>query len=323
MRADAHAYRHIFMTLGLIATSLASGVGIRTAHAWECGRVLDNSGTPSGPGLLWSRRDLTYSFSTTGTQALGQNEAQAAVRAAFAVWQAGVPRPSEPGDCGAVAIGSLPKSSDVVFLEQPPSDQDYVGYNYLNPSTNRNMIFFRDSKWPYPLTAPTSDLLGTTTLTYNNITGEILDADIEFNTADYSFSTGDQNIAWDLMNTAVHEVGHFLGFADSKTEGAAMFGTTARGETTKRTLSCDDAAILWYRYPAGDKSGTCNTYRVDESCGFCAPPGLIQFTPTHKVQDAFDGRSGCNCRSHEGSYGFVLAAATLALRLGARRWRRR
>jgi hypothetical protein len=307
-------------TLLFAAAALVTAWALpHSAYAWTCGRVLDNSGTASGSGLFWPTRNLTYSFNTAGTTMLDNEAAKDAIRAAFGVWQESQLRTSELSGCPGTAVATLPTSTDLTFSEGAVSDQNYVGYNYLNPTANRNMILFRDSHWPHLLTAPTSDLIGLTTVTYNVLTGEILDADIEINTDDFNLTVGDSNVAFDLLNTAVHEVGHFLGFADSDVTTATMFSQTRRQETTKRQLSCDDAAILWFRYPTGLPTTTCKASRVDESCGFCAAPGGLAYKPTIKLQDSYDGHSGCSCHSSQGAVGAGSALAALLLRR-FRRW---
>ncbi len=291
------------------------------AHAWRCGRVLDTSGTASGAALFWSNRTITYSFNSAGTQTLAQADAFGAVRSAFAVWQNSSLAATETTGCPSTARSTLPTSTDLNFVEGPVTEQNYVGYNYLNPSTNRNVILFRDTGWNHPLTVPSSDLVAMTTVTYNVITGEILDADIEFNTQDFTLSVGDSNVAYDLLGAAVHEVGHFLGFDDVTVTNAAMYSYTNRGETQKRLLSCDDATILWYRYPAATPTSTCPPHQVSAACGFCQAPGGLAYDAKVSVQNTYDGHSGCDCASAAGTQGFVLSAAVLLGRRLHRRWR--
>lgn len=288
------------------------------ARAWRCSRVQDTSGTESGSALFWSNRNISFSFNRAGTKALDQDAAFDAVRAGFAVWQNSTLADGEPLGCPGTARPGLPTATDLQFSEGPATDQNFVGFNYLSPETNRNVILFRDTGWPHPLTSPSSDLVAMTTLTYNVITGEILDADIEFNTEDFSLTVGDRSVGFDLLGAAVHEVGHLLGFDDVTVANAAMFQSTSRGETLKRRLSCDDAAILWYRYPAALATSTCKPRQIDESCGFCAAPGGLAFDAKAVVRDVYDGHSGCDCQSTSGSQSFVVAA----LALGWRRLRR-
>ena len=118
------------------------------------------------------------------------------------------------------------------------------------------------------------------------------------------------------MNTATHEIGHFLGFAHSDEPDATMFASATPGETLKRFLSCDDAAILWFRYPAGNPNiGACKTGQVTAACGQCAPGNTLRFVPTAKVTGTSDGVGGCSCGSSPASSLWLLGlAAVLGLR---------
>lgn len=307
--------------LGVWALVVLSGLLVHSgeAKAWQCARVLDSSGSASGPALFWSNRNITYQFNAAGTQALDNDDALNAVRAGFAVWQNSNLAQGLPADCAGTARATLPNSTDITFTEGAVTDQNYVGYNYLNPETNKNVILFRDMSWPHPLTGPSSDLVALTTVTYNPITGELLDADIEINTADFTLSVGDTNVAWDLLGVAVHEIGHLLGFDDSLVADAAMYSMTNRGEVNKRFLSCDDAALLWYRYPTGTPTSTCAVQEVNAACGMCAAPGNVSLEANVTVRDAFDGHSGCSCSSTMGAQGAVVTVLAVVGRI----WRRR
>ena len=94
-------------------------------------------------------------------------------------------------------------------------------------------------------------IIALTTLTYNSLTGEILDADIEYNSEKFSFTgrlDGDRDT--DLMNTTVHELGHFLGLGHTADTADTMYPRADTGEIKKRTLTCNDARGLVFKYPA-------------------------------------------------------------------------
>jgi hypothetical protein len=80
---------------------------------------------------------------------------------------------------------------------------------------------------------------------------------------------------------------------------------------------------LWYRYPSATPTSTCQPHAVNQSCGFCDPPGMLAYDAKVTVQDAFDGHSGCNCSNAAASQGFVLSALVLGARRLAQSRRRR
>src|SRR5262249_19305942 len=83
---------------------------------------------------------------------------------------------------------------------------------YNQDKGNAHVIMFDDDAWPYEGTVNT---LALTTVTYDLDTGEIYDADMELNSHDATFTTGDTGVIYDLRSIAQHETGHFLGLAHS------------------------------------------------------------------------------------------------------------
>jgi hypothetical protein len=135
------------------------------------------------------------------------------------------------------------------------------------------------------------ETLALTTTTYNQNTGEILDADMELNGWDGGASNtvidpsapvdgwyftcgtptarcvryGDPSCIWiDVQNTATHEAGHFIGLAHP-CNGAScagvpmttMYPYAGPGDTSKRNLTPDDVSGLCAIYPAGKATVTC------------------------------------------------------------------
>jgi hypothetical protein len=121
-----------------------------------------------------------------------------------------------------------------------------------------------------------------TTVSYNPDSGRIIDADMELNGwsgggassalggepahgwyfscvdgADAICETYGETpcISVDLLSTATHEAGHFIGLAHSPLEDATMYFSASLGETEKRSLDDDDVAGLCEIYPRREKGG--------------------------------------------------------------------
>jgi hypothetical protein len=155
--------------------------------------------------------------------------------------------------------------SDLVLTFDGPTSRTAIGLDCFN------LIVWRESKdsnspdgWKYD-----SSIIALTTVSYNVDTGEIFDADVELNGADYKFSTSTPCIedpsgtTMDIQNTLTHELGHSIGLAHTSIScvpgnEAVMCPTANPCEIIKRTLSPDDIAGLCDIYPAGEKTPLCS-----------------------------------------------------------------
>jgi hypothetical protein len=116
-------------------------------------------------------------------------------------------------------------------------------------------------------------VLAATSFDFDDTTGELLEADIFFNSFfEWSTATGGDATRFDLESVAVHEIGHFLGLGHSaigETElrpeggrrvlgsGAVMFPISlGRGEIADRVLQPDDIAGISDLYPEGNFDDT-------------------------------------------------------------------
>lgn len=170
-------------------------------------------------------------------------------------------------------------------------------------------VIFRNDVWQRPGHAPHDPAaIGLTTVMYVNTPGlpgdgTILDADIELNNVNYTFTTDPANATArpgtqlaDLENTLTHELGHLQGLdhtcADAATPPqevddsgnpppscdtlgslpleeqvkiklATMYNFAQPGEISKRSPEADDVAGIANAYPPADDPGSCKTTDLD------------------------------------------------------------
>ncbi len=242
------------------ATLTAALLGSSTAHAYcrtttcdgkleECQTNPSNGCPATGIPLYWPDTCVTFGVHKAGSPRRGITfeEAQKAAEGGFASWigakcDASGQRPS----IGVVSKGEL--ECDRVQYNYPAPGQDFP------PGPNANAIIFRDDTWPY-FEDPSNErmTLALTTITYLKDTGEIVDADIEINSANVALSTSDTNITNDLQAILTHEAGHFFGLAHSLVRGATMnkLYNVNVGDATFRSLSDDDRRGICDLYPPG------------------------------------------------------------------------
>jgi len=185
--------------------------------------------------LFWRNQCVSYSFQTQGSQYISTSDATRLAAQAFAAWS------------DAPCPGGSPSITAVAF---PPVDCDGA----QGSQEHSNLIIFRDAAWPHDDAA---NVIGYTTLTVNLATGEILGANIEINShdftivadlADASAPRPGTSMTVDVGTILTHEAGHFLGLAHSGDPNAVMFAHYKPGSTA---LAPDDV------------SGICSVYGPD------------------------------------------------------------
>lgn len=287
---------------------IASGLSPAPAHAgWVRSRVPSSDGSycESCPQLFWCGtpgktppdRKVPFVVNESGSKDAGPAASIEATRQSFAAWTA-------------------PVCTDFEFVDQGTTPRYDIGYEQ-NATDNINLVVWRErtcsraapSEAECFVTGGCNNLyncwegslqtIGLTTTTFNNKTGEVLDADIELNAAGFVFSTVDgaacsnppprpatNCVATDIRNTLTHEVGHIVGLDHpdlspepgidhTNDRDCTMYSSASIGETNKRTLHQDDIDGLCAVYPKGQQTQAClkpENLRGDCGCSTAGAP---------------------------------------------------
>ncbi len=244
----------------------------------------------SGAGVRWAEADLYYSVDEHGLAGDGVSDdiLMSVIDQAFATWEAvecalchdpaGIACP--PVACAIHPLGLRFHNDGVRPRQQPglgcadtapggaqtadagsngdAATSAVVGAGCEQPVVNGNQVIFVDdsAKWNFG-----SGVYALTLLAWNSRTGVLADADVLINDAGYHFCDGACPVGQvDLLNTLVHEVGHFVGLDHSSVPTATMFASAEPGVTWMRSLEGDDL------------DGVCHAYRQAWAEDGCAPP---------------------------------------------------
>jgi hypothetical protein len=219
------------------AALLAAALAPRAAAAYCRASTCEPSGTRCTPeqpedcgvAIKWTRPCVGISVQKDASKKISLYDARTALHRAFVSWQSAKCDGGTPG---------------VYVMDLGAVDCDQVEYN--GKAGNANVVVFRDTKWPHP-SGPHNIAL--TTVTYDTKTGEIFDADMEINAAQYQLTTTDSTTDYDLQSVFTHEAGHFLGLAHSPDSQATMFAVYTPGSTAFRSLADDDVSAICAIYP--------------------------------------------------------------------------
>ena len=185
--------------------------------------------------LKWTTTPVQYFVTDAGVDGVSATQFQTAIGKAFDVWAA-VPTASV-----AYRFAGLTRSL--------PNEDD-----------GRSTLGFRSE--------PSLDrVLASTSYLIDDLTGELIEADIFFNSAfQWSVATPGERTRWDLQSIAVHEIGHLSGLGHSEigeteltssgrrvlSTGSVMFPIAlGTGDISGRTLQPDDVAGISDLYPDG------------------------------------------------------------------------
>ncbi len=236
-----------------------------------CGTVLLSCPTASGYGLSytdggdavrWWGSCYQYSIHAEGAPGLEFEVVQEAIRASFDVWEE-------------------PACSYFYFEETAPSTCEEIGF--FQDRGNMNLLVWRTADWVDQDHEP--DAIALTSLTFDTVTGEVFDADIEFNAEFFDFGVNGENTLADIQNTATHEIGHALGLGHSDDPSATMYNSAIPGDTIKRDLNEDDISGLCALYPTEDDPDIC----LEPLCGLD-----LDCTTTECVKEESVPTGGCS-----------------------------
>lgn len=213
-----------------------------------------------GAPLFWKERCIGVGVAASGSKSVSYVNVAALATRAFQTWM------DAPCTSGALSLA-------IVEGDAIPSACSKAEY-LKGSNDNVNAIVFHDDAWPY---ADQKNTLALTTLTYNADTGQILDADMEINSASNAITTATPVPAgsYDLLSILTHEGGHFLGLAHSGHPEAAMFATYKAQSISMRTLAADDTAGLCAAYPPSGVRPTSKGNVPSDACG-AVPRGVLQ-----------------------------------------------
>lgn len=242
------------------ASAFCRSTSCRSTSSKECER--DDNGCPAeGAPLFWPTSCIAFATNEVGTIDLDPEDTRRIIRKTFQAWS--------DVQCKDGGTASM------TFQEMDPVPCKKSEYNKDGP--NVNVVLFQDDDWRY---RGIDGTLAKTSVTYNDETGEIYDADIEVNTAfnEVTITDNPAEIQYDLQAILTHEVGHFIGLAHSEQDTAVMYESYTPGSTSQRTLTVDDVAAVCAAYPpnngvacnAEPRGGFSPTCDEPESAGGCS-----------------------------------------------------
>ena len=251
--------------------------------------------TPAGDTVHWPDGLVRFTVNRRGSADVPDTSDLDAVRRAFSTWR----------DAPGAAL-------DVVF--EGPTGSDEYGYDRKHPEDNDNLVVWLEDDWPFE-----PEVLAVTLTVYELESGELVDADIVFNGADFHWTASAEPRTHDIENSATHEVGHLLGLGHAvEVPGATMHPDTAVGETSKRSLHADDVAALRALYAAeGTAPGRGAAAAAGKPTGSTLPPAGDTATDGRPAGGEEDGVGGAGITSSDGEPVVLAAGCSTAGPVGA------
>ena len=175
--------------------------GVQSAHAYS------HFSLSGGARLRWEAPRVRWFATERGAPGVSATEFQAALARALTTWEA------------------VPTAS-VAF--------EFVGFTSAEPFEEDDLSVFGFQSQP-----EMDRVLGATTFVIDELTGEIVESDVFFNSAfAWSTAAGGDPERFDLQSVALHEIGHFVGLGHS-----ALGETELRPEGGRRVLG--SAAVMF------------------------------------------------------------------------------
>ncbi|MEZ4468478.1 MAG: matrixin family metalloprotease [bacterium] len=218
------------LALGTLTTALLVGPAFVSDAA-----AFVRSKTSSGVPIEWTTNCISYFLNEVGSVDVPIDDVEDAIIDSFDAWEA-------------------PACSDLQLAYEGRTTDASAGYR--RSGTNRNVVVWRDDRgsWEHQ-----RGIIAVTTVTFCTesgggcpFVGAILDADIELNGEEFTFTNTPLAVAtrFDIRNTVTHEAGHFFGLDHSANTQATMFASAPPGERSKATLHDDDVEGICAIYPS-------------------------------------------------------------------------
>ncbi len=219
---------------------------------------------------------IRYFLSDAGLPGLTASDFQAAVGRAFATWH-------------AVSTASVAYEL-AGFTAARPGDEDGQTTLGFEPRPDLDRV------------------LAATSLLFDDATGEIVEADIVFNSAfRWSVAAGGEVGRFDVESIALHEIGHLSGL------GHSALGETELQPDGRRRLIAAGAVMFPIAFPAGSTSG--RMLRADDVAAISTLYPASQFTDlgslSGRVTKAGRGLFGAHIVAFDPQTGAMVAGFSL------------
>lgn len=257
------------------------------------------------------RPDFTCNRSCASSMTLQKREQ--AIETAIEAWnRAQLPGQSTPCTDVSISLGPPPSSRASNLYKDAKESQSY----------DNTLIFREDgpeTKWEENTAVddrPRCEVLALTVVRFIPDTGQILDADIDFNglgECGHIWSDREARPEHNLTLVAAHEFGHLLGFAHNTSTCSLMYPSV--GADCDEGTGPSNSAPL---YPDIDTLGVCEAYQKG------AP---TPWAPQDLVYGGLEGQSllgSCQMgQAHSGSASAIMSVVCLMATVAIRRRNRR